>query len=481
MLNSAKFLNKIKLTVIALSVVIGLTGYYTSSSDTFRATANVSGPPSSHTGAPGETSCIECHTSFSLNSGGGAVFVSGLPANYTPGASYPVTVTVNQQNAVRFGFQTVALDKQNVQAGNYTVTGGSGAPMQIVNGSVGGATRRYVEHTINGVTPTQFDTKSWTFTWLAPTTRKGKVTFYAAGNGANSDSTTSGDYIYTGSTSVCSGSVQSNFDSDSKADIAVFRPSTGAWYRLNSSNGQFNAVQFGANGDKIVPGDFDGDGKSDVAVFRPSNNVWYILRSSDNGFISYQFGASGDIPVVGDFTGDGKSDLAVFRPSTGSWYTLNLVNNAFAAAQYGANGDKPVSGDFDGDGKFDYAVYRPSTGVWYVLRSSNSTSTGVQFGIATDRAVPGDYDGDGKTDYAVFRQSTGYWYLQQSTAGFSSIQFGATGDQPAPTDYDGDCKTDVAVYRAGNWYILNSGDSSVSAVPFGLSTDIAVPSAFATP
>ncbi|HEX9962238.1 MAG TPA: hypothetical protein VGB00_14995 [Pyrinomonadaceae bacterium] len=30
-------------------------------------------------------------------------------------------------------------------------------------------------------------------------------------------------------------------------------PSTGSWYRINSSSSQFIAAQFGANGDKAVP------------------------------------------------------------------------------------------------------------------------------------------------------------------------------------------------------------------------------------
>ena len=476
--------NKLKLSVVALAIVLGLTGYFIGSSTAFRATAYSTGPPASQTGGPGETSCVQCHSSFQVNSGGGLVSITGLPANYTPGGSYPVTITVNQTNAVQFGFQAVALDKQNLQAGNYVIPGGPSPQMQLLNGVVGNppnqTTRRYVEHTLAGITPTVFDTKSWTFTWQAPTTRKGKVTFYAAGNGANGDGSTVGDYIYTGSASVCSGSVQSNFDGDSKADIAVFRPSTGVWYRQNSSNGQFSALAFGSNGDKIVPGDFDGDGRNDIAVYRPSTGVWYILRSSDNGVVSTQFGTSEDIPVVGDFTGDGKTDLAVFRPSTGAWYTLNLVNNAFTAVQFGSNGDKPVTGDFDGDGKSDFAVYRPSTGVWYVLRSSNGGVTAVSFGIAEDRAVPGDYDGDGKTDIAVFRPSTGTWYLLQSTAGFTAIQFGVAADQPVPTDYDGDCKTDIAVFRSGTWYILNSGNGSFSTYQFGVASDVAAASVYAT-
>jgi hypothetical protein len=60
--------------------------------------------------------------------------------------------------------------------------------------------------------------------------------------------------------------------------------------------------------------DYDSDNKADFAVFRPSNNTWYILKSNGSGFIAQQFGsATTDYIVPGDYDGDGKSDLAVWR------------------------------------------------------------------------------------------------------------------------------------------------------------------------
>ena len=41
------------------------------------------------------------------------------------------------------------------------------------------------------------DKNQWTFKWTAPTNDVGPITFYAAGNAANGDFSTSGDYIYT--------------------------------------------------------------------------------------------------------------------------------------------------------------------------------------------------------------------------------------------------------------------------------------------
>ena len=42
--------------------------------------------------------------------------------------------------------------------------------------------------------------------------------------------------------------------------------------------------------------DTNGDGRADIAIFRPSTGVWYMLRSTA-GFAAMQFGISTDIPT----------------------------------------------------------------------------------------------------------------------------------------------------------------------------------------
>ena len=436
----------IKLSVIAIACGLAIFGFYGYSAKYQSVKASASGPSASHTNAPGEANCTACHGSFPVDSGTGNITISGIPANYLPNQQIPVTVTVNQANAVVYGFQLTAIDARGRQIGTYTLPQQMPPQLQFETGFVGGEPRQYVEHTVNGIVPTEFDTKSWTFTFNAPSQRGGKISFYAAGNAANSDGGPDGDYIYTASKATLSGTAISNFDSDGASDAAVFRPSNGVWYSLRSSDGGFQAVPFGLDGDRIAPGDYDADGKTDLAVFRPSNGVWYILRSSDTVFTAIQWGVAGDIPVSGDYDGDLKSDLAVWRPSTGIWYILRSSDGSADIRQFGISTDKIAQGDYDGDAKTDIAVWRPSNGVWYVWKSSDNNFQYVAFGLDGDKPVQGDFDSDGKTDFAVFRPSNSVWYLRQSTAGFLAIQFGISTDQPVPADFDGDGKTDVAVY-----------------------------------
>ncbi|HEX8607667.1 MAG TPA: peptidoglycan DD-metalloendopeptidase family protein, partial [Pedobacter sp.] len=132
-----------------------------------------------------------------------------------------------------------------------------------------------------------------------------------------------------------------DFDGDGKADVSVFR--NGNWYIQGSISG-FSGRNWGFATDIPAPADFDGDGRTDISVFRDGN--WYWINSSNNQFNAIQFGQNGDIPVPADFDGDGKADISVFRPSNGTWYRLNSSqNNQFFAAQFGATGDKPLIGD----------------------------------------------------------------------------------------------------------------------------------------
>jgi FG-GAP-like repeat len=102
---------------------------------------------------------------------------------------------------------------------------------------------------------------------------------------------------------------------------------------------------------------------------------------------------------------------------------------------FGVSNDKTVQADYTGDGKVDVAFFRPSSNDWFVLRSENFSFYSAPFGAAGDIPTPGDYDGDGKSDLAIFRPSSNTWYLLRSTSGFTAITFGTTNDLPVPSAY----------------------------------------------
>jgi hypothetical protein len=317
--------------------------------------------------------------------------------------------------------------------------------------------------------------------------------------------------------------VAADFDDDGRADLGVYRPSTGEWFVLRSGSGHARAdhlrEQWGSSTDVPVPGDFDNDGRTDLAFYRPNGTFggavagnWDIRYSSnaydDSTATSYPWASSyrhtpQDTPLLADFSGDGRSDFVIYRPSNGIWSIL-FTGASFpggggplGSVQFGWPGDIPVPADFDGDRRADIAVWRPSTGEWHISDSSASYTTHrvYPWGEVGDIPIVGDFDGDGKADLVTYRPAGGLWFINYSSFGYGHdpawYQWGLPGDVPVANDYDGDGRTDLAVWRpsTGGWFIRDSSLSFTTwrvyqwgqpgDIPLGSRVNQAAPASFA--
>lgn len=140
-------------------------------------------------GAPGESgvTCGTCHSNpgsfgfvninIDMETTNGTAVTS-----YVPGNTYKVAVTINSEvgTPAAYGFQAVALDATNSNAGTF-ISEDEMIGIRTVNG------RLYAEHNMPSTSQT------FVMRWEAPTADVGKVTFYASGNTVNRDGTTAGD------------------------------------------------------------------------------------------------------------------------------------------------------------------------------------------------------------------------------------------------------------------------------------------------
>jgi hypothetical protein len=142
-------------------------------------------------GAPGESTCINCHGGAA---NGSATLTSDIPlTGFVPGATYNMVFTVSQAGQPLFGMGIESLSATNTQAG--TLVAGTGTQVLVKS------LKQNLIHTLNGGLAA--DTKAFAFKWTAPAVAVGNVTFYYAGLAANgngvednADNTYSGNKVF---------------------------------------------------------------------------------------------------------------------------------------------------------------------------------------------------------------------------------------------------------------------------------------------
>ncbi|TND09383.1 MAG: M4 thermolysin family metalloprotease precursor [Bacteroidetes bacterium] len=151
-----------------------------------KAHSSTGGSPIAKTGSPGDgNNCTQCHAGTVTQQPG--LITTDIPGTgYTPGFIYQVTATVNFAGRNKFGFQLSPQTSTGQQRGTLVATNTAETMTQGAG--------KYITHRTAGTAGS--GTRTWTFSWIAPASASGAVTFYGAFNSSNSNNLNSGDVVY---------------------------------------------------------------------------------------------------------------------------------------------------------------------------------------------------------------------------------------------------------------------------------------------
>jgi len=156
---------------------------------------NSSGTAGGYTAAPGEANCTTCHTGGSYAAPSSVIkfTINGSTSfYYEPDSTYSIAISGTKSGINKWGFEATALkDSDNSFSGTFASVNLS---VGVTSTTIAGQTRYYVTHTSGGNAGT--GGRGWSFTWKAPHTNVGSITFYVTVCGANGNNLVTGDNIY---------------------------------------------------------------------------------------------------------------------------------------------------------------------------------------------------------------------------------------------------------------------------------------------
>ena len=139
--------------------------------------------------------CTSCHGDYSLNTAGGGITLTGLPATFTAGTSYAFSIKIAHSAADRkvWGYAIKAVDTTtNTVVGTWTSTNTNSS----IKGAAG-STNYELSHANAAVTTVANSYTYSSLTWNAPSVAPSKVKFFVSAVAGNNNGNEAQDYVYT--------------------------------------------------------------------------------------------------------------------------------------------------------------------------------------------------------------------------------------------------------------------------------------------
>lgn len=254
---------------------------------TFTNETNKDNGRAGNTGSPGESTCQTggCHTG-TANTGPGSVTITSSDMTdweYVPGTTYNIRVSTVEAGKTIFGLGVEALNSSNTDAGTINVT--DAARTKILTATNG---RTNLVHQTDGGLSN--DSAVFNFSWTAPSTDIGNVTFYVAGNCCNNSNSFAGDNSYTTSR-VCTAKTNVGIKSvEANQQVNIYpNPVTDQMnIELNDINMQkanISLVDMSGKVVAVLASNVSLEANTKLSLDRPSSvhmGVYYLIISNDS-------------------------------------------------------------------------------------------------------------------------------------------------------------------------------------------------------
>ncbi len=229
------------------------------------------------TNAPGDGTCLNCHTDGGLYTGNIEIDIVGSPTEFEGNTQYDMVVTMNVSSGspVNTGFQIVALSDEGgnfVNAGTW-IAGPDTEVFDPANPTnTSGCTqngRLYMENILpDAISGSSY---SWNFSWTSPSSVNGDISFYAGGLLTNGSGLANDTYFSTVSGPFA---LQSDSDNDGVLDDDDNCPDD-----ANPNQEDFDNDGFG----DVCDDDDDNDGVLDIDDCAPFDATMYPGAPCDDG------------------------------------------------------------------------------------------------------------------------------------------------------------------------------------------------------
>ena len=315
-------------------------------------------PPDEKTGAPNEGTCADagCHAENALNTAGGSLTLT-VPDTYIANEVYTIVVNLSRAGQSKWGFEMTALDANGARAGSFTTDAVANTQLTETK------SKQYIQHTTAGTAAGTNDAHSWEFEWTAPDADIGPITFYAAGNAANNDSSTTGDYIYTTqaeSTPPVPIVVGVGLEIVGDTALSTMDAGVGVRYTLKVTNtgNMMDTIALEASAEVGIEGSVLGDLSDRSIELEAGASTEVTLKVAGDFFTK-----PGDYPISVTATSGTDSTMTATRTTTTTiemppppaWDVngdgqVSILDLVLVAGQFNQSGES-LKGDVNGDGQ----------------------------------------------------------------------------------------------------------------------------------